>query len=274
MYLQNKYTTWYNNIIATAKSRVLSKEIYTESHHIIPRSLGGDNHPSNLVKLTAREHRLAHILLPQMTIDPNHTKSMWYAAWMILRTKNKDQSRTISKGKAYELTKIKIAEFSSQLHKGKIVSAETRAKQSAKAKGRVSPNKDRPMSEEQKQKLSVAHKGKSIAPETVAKILETRKNYKHSEETKQKISAGNKGKQVIISEETKQKISIALKGRPNANKGKPAFNLGVPHSTETKEKIRLAAMNRTKVPCLYCKKDIVPSMYARWHGDKCKMKSF
>jgi hypothetical protein len=274
MYLQNKYTTWYNNIIATAKSRVLPKDIYTETHHIIPRSLGGNNHSSNLVVLTAKEHRLVHILLPRMTINPNHTKSMWYAAWMILRTKNKDQVRKISKGKAYELAKIKIAEFSSQLHKGKTVSPETRAKQSAKAKGRVSPNKDKPMPEEQKQKLSIAHKGKSIAPETVAKILETRKNYKHSEETKQKISAGNKGKQVIISEEQKQKISNSLKGRPNTNKGRPAFNLGVPHSAETKEKIRLAATTRSKVLCCYCNKNIVPSMYARWHGDKCKMKSF
>jgi len=272
MYLQNKYTTWYNNIIATAKSRVLPKEIYTEKHHIIPRSLGGSNHVSNLVILTAKEHRFVHILLPRMTINPIHTKSMWYAAWMILRTKNKDQRRTISKGSAYELAKIKIAEFSSQLHKGKIVSEETKHKISAKAKGRISPNKDKPMSEEQKQKLSVAHKGKSIAPETVAKILETRKNYKHSEETKQKIGAGNKGKTVVISQEQKQKISNSLKGRPNANKGKPAFNQGVPHSTETKEKIRLAALNRSNVVCCYCDNSISPSMYARWHGENCKHK--
>lgn len=272
MYLQNKYTKWYNNIIATAQSRVLPEEIYTESHHIIPRSLGGSNDKSNLVKLTAKEHRLAHILLPKMTIDPNHTKSMWYAAWMILRTKNKDQIRTISKGKAYELAKTKIAEFSSQLHKGKIISEETKQKISAKTKGRISPNKDKPMSEEQKQKLSVAHKGKFIAPETVVKILETRKNYKHSEETKKKISAGNKGKQVTISQETKQKISDSLKGRPNANKGKPAFNKGINHSSQTKEKIKLAALNRPKVKCPHCEKDVVSSMYARWHGNNCNKK--
>ena len=272
MYLQNKYTKWYNNIIVTAQSRVLPREIYTESHHIIPRSLGGSDDLSNLVELTAREHRLVHILLPRMTIDPLHTKSMWYAAWMILRTKNKNQIRTISKGKAYELVKIKIAEFTSELHKGKIVSEETKQKISAKTKGRASPNKGKPMSKEQKQKLSIAHKGKDIAPETVAKILEKRKNYRHSEETKQKISTGNKGKQVALSEETKRKISNSLRGRPNPNKGKPAFNLGIPHTAETKEKIRLAALNRSKIKCSHCEKNVVPSMYARWHGDRCKNK--
>jgi hypothetical protein len=272
MYLQNKYTTWYNNIIATAKSRVLPKETYTEKHHVIPRSLGGSNHISNLVILTAKEHRLVHILLPRMTIDPIHTKSMWYAAWMILRTKNKDQHRTISKGSAYELAKIKIAQFSSQLHKGKIVSEETKHKISAKATGRISPNKGKPMSEDQKNKLSIAHKGKIIAPETVAKILESRKHYQHSEETKQKISEANQGKTVVISEETKQKISDSLKGRPNANKGKPAHNRGIPHTTETIVKFKEAHQNREKILCPHCSKLIAKCSFSRWHGDNCKNK--
>jgi hypothetical protein len=56
MYLQNKYTSWYNNIICNAKSRTLSKEIYTEKHHIVLRSLDGNNLDENLVKLIAQEH--------------------------------------------------------------------------------------------------------------------------------------------------------------------------------------------------------------------------
>lgn len=274
MYLQNKYTKWYNNIIATAKSRILLKEIYTESHHIIPRSLNGSNDPSNLVELTAREHFICHLLLPKM-LNGIEKRNMTFAIWSMLnRDHSKQRSRHKVNSHTYQRLKIQVAKASSELHKGKIVSEETKQKISAKAKGRTSPNKGKLMSEEQKQKLSIAHKGKSIATETVAKILEARKNYKHSEETKQKISAGNKSKQVIISEKQKQKISNSLKGRPSANKGKPAFNRGVPHSIETKEKIRLAAIYRTKIFCCYCNKDIVPSMYARWHGDKCKMKSF
>lgn len=65
MYLQNKYTRIYNSIIERAKSRTLSG--YTETHHIIPRSLGGSNNADNLVPLTAREHFICHRLLTKMT---------------------------------------------------------------------------------------------------------------------------------------------------------------------------------------------------------------
>lgn len=34
--------------------------IYYENHHYLPDALGGSNHKSNMVLLTAREHYLAH----------------------------------------------------------------------------------------------------------------------------------------------------------------------------------------------------------------------
>ena len=43
--------------------RSKSNKDYFESHHIIPKSLGGDDSISNLVLLTAKEHYLAHLLL-------------------------------------------------------------------------------------------------------------------------------------------------------------------------------------------------------------------
>ena len=271
MYLQNKYTKCYYNIIDRAKSRDLSKETYTEKHHIIPKSLGGLNNKDNLVKLTAKEHRLAHILLPRMTIDPLHTKSMWYALWMMLRTKNVNQQRKISKGSAFEIAKIKVAENSSQLHKGKTVSKETREKLSKSCQGRPSPNKGKAMSEEQKQKMSATIKknGRVISPETVAKILKSRKDYQHSEETKQKISNSNKGRIVIHTEETKKKLSDVAKGRSNTwLKGKPAHNRGIPHTKETVEKLKGP---KSKYQCSHCNKTVGgKANYNRWHGDNCK----
>lgn len=269
MYLQNKYTKCYYNIIDRAKSRDLSKETYTEKHHIIPKSLGGLNNKDNLVKLTAKEHRLAHILLPRMTIDPLHTKSMWYALWMMLRTKNTNQQRKISKGSAFEVAKIKVAENSSQLHKGKTVSKETREKLSKSCQGRPSPNKGRAMSENQKQKLSIAHKGKIIAPETVSKILDSRRHYRHSEETKRKIGQSQIGKVVVVSEETKKRLSIAAKGRSNTwLKGKPAHNRGIPHTEETVKKLKVP---KCKYHCSHCNKTVGgKANYNRWHGDNCK----
>jgi len=66
MYLDNKYTTWYYSIINKAFGRVLPTETYTEKHHIIPSSLGGTNDKNNLVKLTAKEHFICHLLLTKM----------------------------------------------------------------------------------------------------------------------------------------------------------------------------------------------------------------
>ena len=84
MYLPNKYTFWYNNIIQRAQSRVLSTDTYTEKHHIIPRSLGGDDLTSNLVRLTAREHFVCHLLLTKMTTGL-HLRSMCYATLLLER---------------------------------------------------------------------------------------------------------------------------------------------------------------------------------------------
>lgn len=57
------YQRIYENLISTRKNRVSEDAIYYERHHIIMRSMGGSNDPENIVKLTAREHFLAHWLL-------------------------------------------------------------------------------------------------------------------------------------------------------------------------------------------------------------------
>lgn len=61
------YFKLYKNLIENAKFRetnnlnVLGE--YYETHHIVPRSLGGSNDKTNLVALTAKEHYIAHHLL-------------------------------------------------------------------------------------------------------------------------------------------------------------------------------------------------------------------
>ena len=39
---------------------------YVETHHILPRSLGGSDGKRNLIKLTAREHFVCHLLLTRI----------------------------------------------------------------------------------------------------------------------------------------------------------------------------------------------------------------
>lgn len=55
------YLEHYNRLIDRAKSRSLFG--YKETHHIVPRCLGGSDDKSNLVDLTPEEHYVAHQLL-------------------------------------------------------------------------------------------------------------------------------------------------------------------------------------------------------------------
>jgi hypothetical protein len=103
MYLQNKYTTWYHNIITKANQRV-NQSGYFEKHHIVPKSLGGSNDKSNLVNLTPKEHFICHMLLPKMT-EGNSKSKMIRAAWMIATMGNKYQNRIKIKSKKYCLLK-------------------------------------------------------------------------------------------------------------------------------------------------------------------------
>lgn len=63
------YMRLYNNLITIAMNRKIRDDIIYEKHHIIPKSLGGSNLSINLVKLTLREHYLAHVLLYKIHIN-------------------------------------------------------------------------------------------------------------------------------------------------------------------------------------------------------------
>ena len=85
MFLNNKYTFWYNNIIVKAKNRNDNLG-YTEKHHIIPKSLGGNDCEDNLVKLTLREHYLVHQLLVKM-VEGKEKQKMINAFWAMANIK-------------------------------------------------------------------------------------------------------------------------------------------------------------------------------------------
>lgn len=77
-----KYKKWYISIVTKAKERGLKKTNligYYEKHHIVPKALGGDNLPNNLVLLTGREHFVCHILLYKMTTVKEHKIKMGWA---------------------------------------------------------------------------------------------------------------------------------------------------------------------------------------------------
>ena len=91
MFLQNKYTTYYYNIINASKAS--PSQVYTEKHHIIPKSLGGSNDPSNLVRLTARQHYVCHLLLTKMLPKSPNQKKLLHAFSAFLMRKSPTNKR-------------------------------------------------------------------------------------------------------------------------------------------------------------------------------------
>ena len=65
IYVNNKYKKHYDLLIEKSKNRSLNGRI--EKHHILPKSLGGDDSPFNIARLTPREHFVAHLLLVKFT---------------------------------------------------------------------------------------------------------------------------------------------------------------------------------------------------------------
>lgn len=103
----------YSKLIEKAKTRPKPKG-YVERHHVLPRSLGGDNSKSNIVVLTAREHFIAHKLLVEMHKPGTEArKKMMYAFWR-MKGGNKEQKRAVDP-KAYEKFRKEHAKYVSDM---------------------------------------------------------------------------------------------------------------------------------------------------------------
>ena len=105
MFLDNRYTNIYHKLIEAAQNRTLSEDEYIESHHIVPRSMGGSDDPTNLVNLTYDEHCFCHKLLVHMTTGVNKGKMSFASILMnkynYTTTKNtaRDYLRKLNTGK-------------------------------------------------------------------------------------------------------------------------------------------------------------------------------
>jgi hypothetical protein len=135
----NKYNIWYNSLIDQARNRSWTKNsapCYTESHHIIPKSLGGSNSKENLVLLTAREHYIAHLLLCKFGDSNQKSKMIW--AMQRFLTSNKTVSSSLYsniRNKWIEEHKKKLIGNTRRL--GKKDTEETKLKKSLSMKGKV-----------------------------------------------------------------------------------------------------------------------------------------
>ena len=204
-FLKNRYTEWYYSIIYNAKNRKNQTECYTERHHIIPESMfenrirkgpagywpGNPNIVDNIVKLTAKEHLICHLLLTKMVTGVYLEKMIRAVLMMTVSDKNQKRIHKIT-SKTYAELRSAYASMQREKLKGK---------------------PGRPHSDETKQKLSNINKGKKLKSPSTS--------------TKEKISAALTGRtRPEFSDQWKLNLSIASKGRKNSSSCLPWWNNG------------------------------------------------
>ncbi len=218
--LNNKYCKWYTSIINNAINSSFKKEGYVEKHHILPKSfnMGGNTDKQNIAVLTAKEHYIAHLCLTKMFND-GLLKQKTAFCFLSMSRKNKNQQQRHS-GRVYDSLKKIAFKF----------------KQDPKYKQR--------MSEITKKNHQLGIVG----------------NYKpHSEEAKQKISLATKGRiNKPPTEEVRKRLSDINKGC-----GNPMF--GRKHSDEVIKRLSQMSLDRPKIHCTVCNKYMDKGNFKRWH---------
>lgn len=226
------YQRIHDQIIDHAKTRTLGKEIYTEKHHIIPKSMNGMDVKENLVRLTAREHYLIHWLLYMIY----RTLPMAYA-WHAMKVANHQMNGQRYTSHTFEYLRRNASIVYSGKNNpmyGKTHSEETRLKMSQNKRGRPAWNKGLKCPTEK----SSWNKGIPCSEEVKRKITEKNTGSKRSEETKKKQSLAAIGK--VKSETAKLNMSIAARSK--------------------------------KSTCIHCNFTSNPSSITRYHNENCKYK--
>lgn len=202
------YEKLYNSLIDSRKKLNRKKKFgtYYESHHILPKSLGGSNNKDNLILLTPKEHFVAHLLLWKYT----KTLQMTHALFFMSSNKKGKLS-----AKSYSILREQYAiDRTSQMSGenapmfGKKHSEETKRKMRLSRKGQI-------FTDETKKKMSIGRSGILHTEETKRKMSESKKGKpgtKHTEESKRKMSESSMG--IKHTDEAKRKMSLARKGKP------------------------------------------------------------
>ena len=241
MFKNNKYTKWYYDIIDNAINReYIENGTYTEKHHIMPKSLGGNNDKNNMVVLTGKEHFVCHLLLVKMTRGKARA-SMSYAAWQMTNASNRERHTPTARQYAI------MRKWMSESYKGRKFSEETKRRIGEKSKGRK------------------AFLGKKHTEETKKKMSEMKKGVPSpkSEETKKRMS------------ETWKKIAPDRSGKNNPMHGKRHSNETIALQSKLKKGKNnpMYGKTKTKFECPYCNRFIGGKWnYDTYHGENCNKK--
>lgn len=263
MNLLNKYNKCYYNIINVALSRVNDPNAYTEKHHILPRSLGGTDAASNIVKLTAREHFICHLLLPKFTTGNNRYK-MVHALWFMSNTKKlgkryKPSSRIYEQVKEQRAAILRGRRGEAHPNFGKkhpertteIFTPEWKERIAASKRGKPAWNKGIPRTEAECHKMSETRKKlvvNGLKPWNIG--------ISRTDADKQKIKEANTGKQWIHNPNNPSE-----RKQLDPEDTGPYLNIGW-----------ILGLGERKIldTCPHCQRSMDVANLKKWHGDKCK----
>lgn len=259
------YFRIYDQLIERAKNRDETTLAYIERHHIVPKCIGGNDDPENLVALTLEEHFVAHQLLTKMfpLID-----SLVYAANMMGNRTNKQ----------YGWLKRQFVEREKVKKTGKKRSKESIEKQSATLKaqyaaGKINPRKGSTLTEEHKRQVSEGNKGKEIPVESRCSLEGYILHYGESEGTRlyeeNNKKKDSKSLSAFVARYGEEEGSVRYAEWNNYLHSRPAPFKGKKHTEEWK-----TAMRKPKpvVACPHCGKEGGVGIMKRWHFDNCKQK--
>lgn len=254
IFLNNKYTKYYYTIIKNA--RVRHWEGYTETHHIIPRCLGGSDEKTNLVVLNGHEHLVCHLLLRKM-LPNGQNQGVISAAWRMVNMEDENGNRRRVTGRVY----AKLKEEFAQAH-------------SSKMKGRTPWNKG--YKETRPDVLKNIQEAALARPEQSKESRELQANktrgQTRSEKQKDNIRVAVKAHfeenpRGPMSDAEKIKRSVALKGT------KKSVEHGVAISaTVAKQRAEGTHYSQKKIQCPHCPVKSAKHRYNAFHGDRCRHK--
>lgn len=242
------YKKIYDSLIIKAKNRETSQ--YTEKHHVLPRCMGGSDEPSNLVRLTAREHYIAHWLLAKA-----YRSSKLVFAW---RSMAMDPL-----GKRYTSHSFKYA-------------------REAWAKEMAEVNRGICFSEERKRNLSLSHIGQQAWNKGIATGETARRKARVAQylENPQRCITCRGPIPYRFKSRTRKYCCKAcqfsdpnrLIGEFNKKPNSGSFTKGHILKDETVKKIsdKLTGMKRPVGACPHCNTEGALSLLKRWHFDNCK----
>lgn len=300
-FVESKYSRWYEQLINRAQLRGKLNG-YKETHHIIPRSFGGENTKSNYVELTAREHYIAHALLWKIKFEGVYGSKMAFAFNTFIRkmtTKERGIHHTYNiNSKTYESFKEHFSKMLREKYAveggtwvGRKHSEESKRKIGEKSKlkefkkGPENPNwgKKLNMTPEGSQRKKDAAKEKWADLAWREKVLEKRKE-------------SNNCPEVIAARKAASDARVGIKRDPAimekcaaAKRGKKEHEIYSPEAIlRRKEALKNRVISpeararmgfkgkgkgipKVKKPCPHCGKLCAGNMLAKWHGENCKL---